>query len=83
MSIIIRKTKINWLLQDNCIIAFDKLQATCYNILNGQNKKNFDLMTNLLAKSSPDEYNNWVDAICLAQDMEMIGYGTRVRQEWF
>lgn len=79
---VIRKTRINWVLSDTAIIAFDNLQATCYNIFNGQNKRHFADMTDIILSSDDTDYNSWVDVICLAQDMGMIGYGTRIRQEW-
>lgn len=79
---ILRKTKISWAIYENSIIVFDKMQATCYLDINAKSRKSFDEFKEILLNSSPDEYGNWVDAICLAQKKGMMGYGTVHRPEW-
>ena len=74
---IIEKTKITWLIADTSITAFDNLQATMYSVYGSSDKESFENMKVLVECSTPEEYNNWVDIIELAQKMGVIGYGTR------
>lgn len=80
---IIRKTKIGWVVNDNTVIAFDKNQATCYHIYNAPSHKNFEMLQERVLLSNDNELNSWVDVICLSQEMEIIGYATRIKREWF
>lgn len=78
----IKKTKINWLIKDDSVIVFDKYQATCYIDMSARNRTKFDEFKNELLNNN-EEYNGWVDIMCLAQEKGIIGYGTRVKKEWF
>ena len=81
---IIRKTKINWILTESTIIAFDSIQATIYYSFDVINKQfQFDEMRRIIRRSKPDELNSWVDVLVLAQEKGIRGYGTRLKQEWF
>lgn len=80
---IIRKSKIGWVITHDTIIAFDKLQATLYHVFESSNKKPLMEMRRAILRSDANELNTWVDVIMLAQKNGLIGYGTRIRQEWF
>lgn len=79
---IIRKTKISWVINEESLIAFDKLQATCYNSYMYADKQPFLNMKQTVLDSRPEELNSWVDVISLAQKYKILGYGTRIKQEW-
>lgn len=74
---IVRKSKINWLLSPEIIVAFDKIQATGYNVYENP-KQSLEEMKIIILQSKPDEYNNWVDVVELAIKKGMRGYGTRI-----
>lgn len=80
---IIRKSKIGWVLTTDTITAFDKIQATVYHTYDLTNRQPFDKMKRIVRKSQPNEYNSWVDVLDLAMKHGLRGYGTRVREEWF
>lgn len=80
---IIRKSKIGWVVTSNTIIAFDRIQATLYHVFESANKKPLIDMRKEVLRSKPDELNTWVDVISLAQGKGLVGYGTRLRREWF
>lgn len=77
----IKKKKIYWLIEDKRIIAFDKLQATSYDIFGPNYKKNFVEMKKQVLKT--DLGGDWIEVLTLAVQNDMIGNGVRVRQEWF
>lgn len=79
---IIRKTKINWVIEDTSVIAFDKWQATVYHCYGTPDKEGLEEMKKIIIASKKDDYNSWVDVIDLAQKKGLIGYGTRHRPEW-
>lgn len=83
MKKIIRKSKIGWVLSDDNIVAFDKLQATIYHTYELTNRQPFDRMKLKIMMSGPEEYNSWVDVLDLAVEEGIRGYGTRLKQEWF
>ena len=80
---IIRKSKISWLITKNSITAFDRLQATSYNVYELTNRQPFDVMRMKIKNSQPYEYNSWVDILDLAVKQGIKGYGTRLKEEWF
>lgn len=80
---IIRKSRIGWVLSRDVITAFDKLQATSYHTYELTNRHPFDVMRAKILKSKPEEYNSWVDVLDLAVKQGLRGYGTKVRCEWF
>lgn len=80
---IIRKSKIGWVLTNETITAFDKFQATIYHTYDLTNKQPFDRMKTKILQSGPNEYNSWVDVINLAVNHGMRGYGTKLHREWF
>lgn len=80
---ILRKSRINWLIQENSMVAFDTIQATTYHVYELTNRQPFDEMKKIIENSSPAEFNNWVDIIDLSIKSGVKGYGTRLRQEWF
>lgn len=75
---IIRKSKIGWLLDDDTITVFDKIQATVYHTYELTNRQPFDTMKQIVEQSSPEEYNSWVDVLDLAVKQGVRGYGTRI-----
>lgn len=78
MKKIIRKSKLGWVLTDDSITVFDRLQATIYHTYDLTNRQPFDVMKNKVLKSKPDEYNSWVDVLDLAVKQGIRGYGTRM-----
>lgn len=80
---ILRKSKIGWVLTPTSIIAFDKIQATIYHAYGMPTRQPISAMRKTLLKSKPEEYNSWVDVIGLARKQGVIGYGTRLKDEWF
>lgn len=80
---IIRKSKIGWVLTNDSIIAFDRLQATVYHTYELTNRQPFDVMKSKIKNSRPNEYNSWADILDLAVKQGIRGYGTRLREEWF
>lgn len=82
MEKIIKKGRLNWLIRDEEIIAFDRLQATMYHSYDIPNKQPFENMKQEVLDSSDDEYATWADVLDLASKKGLIGYGTRVRSEW-
>lgn len=83
MMEIVKKGKIGWVISDNSVVAFDKFQATCYHIYNSPNKSSLESLKWKLKNSPDDMYGNWVDAIELTQALGIVGYGTRVKNDWF
>lgn len=75
---IIRKSKIGWVLDDDTITAFDKIQATVYHTYELTNRQPFDKMKLAIESSSPEEYNSWVDVLDLAVKHGVRGYGTKI-----
>ena len=76
----IKRGKISWVISDETLIAFDKLQATMYYTYDLTNRLPFDLMKReVLKKDTP----SWVDVIELAMKYDMVGHGARVKNEWF
>ena len=80
---IIRKTKISWVITPDTVVAFDKIQATLYHVFENANKQPLARMKRIILKSTPDELNSWVEVIGLARQEGLIGYGTRLKREWF
>lgn len=80
---IVRKSKLNWLVTDTSLIAFDRIQATVYHAYDTPNKQPLEIMKKTILRSRSDEYNSWVDGVSLAIKQGIRGYGTRVRREWF
>lgn len=80
---IIRKEKINWVITKNVIYAFDNLQATAYHMYGCSNRKPLAKMKKRLMESTPDMYKNWIDAITLAKECKIYGYGSAIHPEWF
>ena len=76
---IIRKSKIGWVIRDNSVIAFDRLQATIYHSWGALTKLPLISMKDEIRKSTPDELNSWVDVIELAQRKGLIGNGCQFR----
>lgn len=83
MEKIIRKTKINWLITDATIVAFDKWQATLYHVYDTPNKQPLEEMKKEILKSDPCELNSWVEAINLSLKKGLRGYGTKLKEQWF
>lgn len=83
MKKIIKKRCLNWLVSDNSLIAFDRLQATIYHSFDMPNKQPLEEMRDSVLNSKKDEYGTWADVIDLAMKKGMHGYGTRLRDEWF
>lgn len=79
---ILRKSKISWVVSDSSVVAFDKWQATIYHTFGAPTKQSIGLMGERILSSKPDEYNNWVEVISLAQSQGVSGYATRIRKEW-
>lgn len=77
----IKKGKIYWIIEDNRIIAFDKLQATSYNIFGFNYKKDLIAMKKEILKT--DFGRNWAEVLTIAMRNQMIGASVRVREEWF
>lgn len=77
----IKKGKIYWIIEDNRIIAFDKLQATSYNIFGFNYKKDLIAMKKEILKT--DLGKNWAEVLTIAMRNQMIGASIRVREEWF
>lgn len=77
----IKKDKIYWLIEDKRIVAFDKLQATSYDIFGFNYKKNLISMKKQVLKTELGR--NWPEVLTLAVQNEMIGVSIRVREEWF
>lgn len=82
MDIIIRKSKISWVIKDVSLVAFDRHQATAYHAFMASTRQPISRMKKKILNSKPDEYNSWVDVIQLATDAGVIGYGTKLRKEW-
>lgn len=80
---IIRKSKIGWVLTEDTITAFDKFQATVYHVYELTNRQPFDRMKMVIYNSKPEELNSWVDVINLSIQYGVRGYGGRTKQEWF
>lgn len=80
---IIRKSKIGWVITPETVVAFDKIQATLYHVFETANKAPLARMKHAIIISKADELNTWADVITLAREEGLIGYGTRVRREWF
>ena len=78
MKKIIRKSKLGWVLTDETITVFDRLQATIYYSYDLTNKHPFEVMKKKILNSKPEEYNSWVDVIDLAVKQGINGYGTRI-----
>ena len=78
MKKIIRKSKLGWVLTDDTITVFDKIQATVYHTYELTNRNPFDVMRTKIEHSKPDEYNSWVDAVDLAVKQGLRGYGTKI-----
>lgn len=83
MEKFVRKTKVNWLVSDTTLIAFDKFQATIYHAYDNPNKQPLEEMKKRVLLSEREELNSWVDVINLAVEKGMKGYGTKLRREWF
>lgn len=79
----IRKTKVNWLVSDTSLIAFDRIQATVYHAYDTPNKQPLDEMKKIILQSGANEYNTWADVIDLAIKKGIRGYGIRLKREWF
>lgn len=77
----IKKGKIYWIIEENRIIAFDKLQATSYDIYGFNYKKNLVEMRKQVVKTELGR--DWVEVLTLAVQNDMIGNGVRVNPEWF
>ena len=78
MKKIIRKSKLGWVLTDETITVFDRLQATVYYSYDLTNKHPFEVMKKKILNSKPEEYDSWVDVIDLAVKQGINGYGTRI-----
>lgn len=78
MKKIIRKSKLGWVLTDDTITVFDRIQATVYHTYELTNRNPFDVMRMKIEKSKPNEYNSWVDAVDLAVKQGLRGYGTKI-----
>lgn len=77
MKILLRRGRLNILIQDEKIIVFDKLQATIYAPYFSPNNHLFNQMRDFLLTSEPTEYHSWVDILELAQVCRVAGHGTQ------
>lgn len=80
---IIQRGKIFWRITDESVIAFDKRQATVYQMYGYSNKKPLEKMKFLLLNSNDNEYSNWLEVIALANKVRIRGYATKLQQKWF
>ncbi len=78
----IKKSKIKWVITDNYVVAFNKLQATVYYTYDLTNRVPFDRMKMKILKSTPEEYNSWPDIIDLASKHGLKGHYAKLRKEW-
>lgn len=77
---LIKWGKISWVVSEDYLVAFDKLQATMYYTYDLPSRTQFELMKKeVLGK----ELKSWVDVIELALKYDMVGHGARLRDEWF
>lgn len=78
MKKIIQKSRLGWIITDDSITVFDKIQATIYHTYDLTNRQPFYNMVEKILKSNPNELNSWVDAVDLSVKQGVRGYGTRV-----
>lgn len=67
----IKRQKINWIIEKNRIVAYDKMQATSYNLLGDNLKRNLIAMKKELQNNEVG--NNWVEVIELASKHHLRG----------
>lgn len=79
---IIKRGKIFWLIAQESVVAFDRRQATIYQLYGYPNKKPLELMKQTIRNSKPHELGTWVDVIGLATKTKIRGYGTKLQAEW-
>ena len=75
---LLRRGKLWWRIDSRKVTVFDKFQATVYHIYGAPNEQCLSKMKTKLLGSRLDEYGDWVEAICLARECQLIGYGTSV-----
>lgn len=80
---ILKRGKIYWKISEESVIAFDTRQATVYHVYGCSNRKPLELMKNKLLFSNQEEYGNWIEAISLATEVKIKGYGTKLQTDWF
>ena len=78
----IKKSKLSWVLSDTYIAVFDKWQATIYTRYSSCGVKGLGQMRTLVLNSKPAELNSWSDVLDLAMKNNLVGHGTRIRDEW-
>jgi len=76
----IKRQKITWIIEDSRIVACNKYQATSYNLLGSNSKKDLFSMKDELLKI--DVGNNWVEVLELSAKHHLTGVSTRVNKEW-
>lgn len=76
----IKRTKIIWIIEENRIIACNKFQATSYNLVGSNLKRDLFSMRNELLSSNVG--NNWVEVLELSSKHHLIGVSTRVNKDW-
>ena len=78
MSLLLRRGKISWLIENKIITAFDKIQATAYYMYSAPNEHCLNNMRKTLVESKETEYSTWADVIELAQKHHLKGYSTSI-----
>lgn len=78
MEIFLKRGKINWLVREDCLIAFDRIQATCYSAYWSNSDNLFFAMRRKLLNSKESEYGDWIEAVSLAIKYKVKGQGTRI-----
>lgn len=76
----IKRQKITWIFEDKRIIAFDRLQATSYSVVNGNSKKDINELKKELSQTNIG--NNWIEVLGLAQKYNLIGSAVRKEKRW-
>lgn len=80
---LIKRGKINWLLRDSSVVAFDNFQATIYHSYGMPTRTALVELKTKIRESKEDELSTWVDVIELTQSLGIKGYGTELRTRWF
>lgn len=76
----IKKQKIDWIIEEKRIIAFDSLQATSYSLVNDNLKKDLNSLKQELINS--DSGNTWVEVVSLAYKYHLTGVAIKKDERW-
>lgn len=75
---IFKRGRLTWIIRDDSIVVFDRIQATIYAPFLSARNHAFDQMCEALRSSPENELDNWADAILFAQSFNVMGAGTRI-----